>query len=208
MFGGGFPTAWRTVWKGHSIRKVNIYWSTSMDNLLPLYAVCEGVCRIDHCSHLYLLQISVGLRGRFKATKIESSRLNGCTNMGHRIPGFLKKSLPKQLPIEAESVVGRWKGRPLSHVGPRERKHCSFFRIAGRKSKPAKVECPVCILLISYILISTDELSAGEKWTEKLKLRSWSGGIGSSRRGGSIEPHAHFFLSHLTHEHISQAWIL
>lgn len=52
------------------------------------------------------------------------------------------------------------------------RKHCRVFRVAGRKSKPAKGKRRVCILLISYILISTDELSACEKRTEKQKQRS------------------------------------
>lgn len=87
--------------------------------------------------------------------------------------------------------------------GAEGRKHCSVFRIAGRKSKPAKVKCRVCILLISYILISTDKLSAREKRTEKLKLRSQSWDTRSSKRGEDyMETPRLSSLSHSTHEHI------
>lgn len=70
---------------------------------MPSERVSEGFTNV----YIYILQISVDLRREFKATKIESSKLNGCTNIGYRTLGFSKNNPLKQFHIEAGSMVGR-----------------------------------------------------------------------------------------------------
>lgn len=68
---------------------------------------------------------------------------------------------------ELRKMVRWWKlKRLLSHQGADVKETLRCFRIEGRESKLARAKCHVCILLISYLLISTDELSAWEKETD------------------------------------------